>query len=80
MAGSFRARLHGPLGREQLTILPPYQYSMKAQQCRGFEDDRGTDQPARAHEDSTEAGDRAIRGAKIGRPSSGPIEDQQLRA
>jgi hypothetical protein len=51
---------------------------MKAQQRRRFEDDRGTDQPARAQEESTEAGNHAIRGAEIGRPFSGPIEDQQL--
>ena len=51
---------------------------MKAQQRRRFEDDRGTDQPARAQEESTEAGDHVIRGAEIGRPFAGPIEDQQL--
>ena len=33
---------------------------MKAQERRGFEHDRGADQPARAYEKRTHAGDRAI--------------------
>ena len=51
---------------------------MKAQQRRRLEDDRGTDQPARAHEERTQAGDNPIGGAEIGRPFSRTIEDQQL--
>jgi hypothetical protein len=51
---------------------------MRVQQSGWFEDDRGTDQPARAHEDRTQAGDHAIGGTEIGRPFSRPIEDQQL--
>ncbi len=51
---------------------------MKGQQRRRFEDDRRTDQPARAHEDRTQAGDHAIRGTEIGRSFSRTIEDQQL--
>ena len=43
-----------------------------------FEDDRGTDQPAPAHEERTQAGDDAIRGTEVGRPFPRPIEDQQL--
>jgi hypothetical protein len=39
---------------------------------------RGTDQPAPAHEKRTRAGDRAIGGTETGGPFSGPIEDQQL--
>jgi hypothetical protein len=34
---------------------------MKVQQRGRFEDDRGTDQPARAQVESTEAGDHAIK-------------------
>ena len=51
---------------------------MEAQERGGFEDDRGTDQPARAHEQRTHAGDDAISEAEIGRTFPGAIEDQQL--
>ena len=36
------------------------------------------DQPARTHEERTEAGDNPIGGAETGRPFSRTIEDQQL--
>ena len=51
---------------------------MQAQQRGRLEDNRGTDQPARADEDRTQTGDHAIRGTEIGRPFSRTIEDQQL--
>jgi hypothetical protein len=51
---------------------------MKAQQRRRFDDDRGTDQPALAHEECTQTGDNAITWTEIGRPLSRTIEDQQL--
>jgi hypothetical protein len=51
---------------------------MQAQQRGRFEDDRGTDQPARAHQERTQAGDNAISGTDIGRPFSRTTEDQQL--
>ena len=51
---------------------------MKAQQHRRSEDDRGTDQPAWAHQERTQASDHAISGTEIRRPFSRPIEDQQL--
>ena len=51
---------------------------MQAQQRGRFEDNRGTDQPARADEDRTQTSDHAIRGTEIGRPFSRTIEDQQL--
>jgi hypothetical protein len=78
LAGSLGARFHGHLGREEPPIFPLGQRSMKAQQGGGFEDDRGTDHPARLHEERTQAGDNTIREPKIGRPFSRPIEDQQL--
>ena len=39
---------------------------MEPQKRRGFQDDRRTDQSARAHEERTQAGDHAIREAEIG--------------
>jgi len=67
-ASSWICRIWFPLG----------QRSMKAQQGGAFEDDRGTDHPARSHEEREQAGDNTIRETKIGRPFSRPIEDQQL--
>ena len=51
---------------------------MQSQHRGRFEDNRGTDQPARAHKDRTQTGDHAIGGTQIGRPFSRTIEDQQL--
>ena len=51
---------------------------MQAQQRGRFEDNRGTDQPARADEDRTQTGDHAIGRTEIGRPFSRTVEDQQL--
>jgi hypothetical protein len=44
--------------RKQPAILPRLQRSMQAQERRGLQDDR--DQPTRAHEEHTHAGDEAI--------------------
>ena len=78
LAGSLWARLLPDRGREQQAIFPRLQRSMKAQERCGFQDDRGTDQPARAHEEHTHAGDDAISEAEIRCTFPGPIEDQQL--
>jgi hypothetical protein len=51
---------------------------MKAKERGGLQDDPGTDQPARAHDERTEPGDRAIRETEIGPPFSRPIQDQEL--
>ena len=51
---------------------------MEPQERGGFQDDRGTDQPARAHEEPTYSSDDAIRETEIGCTFSGTIEDQQL--
>jgi len=51
---------------------------MQAQERGGLQDNRGTDQPARAHEERTHGSHDAIREAEIRSPFPGPIEDQQL--
>ena len=51
---------------------------MEAQQRGGFEDDGGTNQPARAHEQRAHAGHDAISEAEVGGTSAGAIENQQL--
>jgi hypothetical protein len=76
--GPLGAGLHGSIRREQPAILPLNQHAMHVQQRRWFEDNRGTDQPARADEDRTQTGDQATRGTEIGRPFSRTVEDQQL--
>jgi hypothetical protein len=78
LAGPRGARLYRSIRREKPAILLLNQRAMQVQQRGGFEDDRGTSQPARPDEDRTQAGDHAIGGTKIGRPFSRPIEDQQL--
>ena len=49
---------------------------MEAQERGGFQDDGGTDQPARADEQRAQAGDEAIREAEVGGPFAGAIENQ----
>jgi hypothetical protein len=51
---------------------------MEAQERGGFEDDGGTDQPARADEQRAHAGDHAISEVEVGGTSAGAIENQQL--
>ena len=51
---------------------------MEAEERGGFQDDGGTDQPARAHEQRAHAGDEAISETEVGGPLAGAIEDQQL--
>jgi len=51
---------------------------MEAQERLEFQDDGGTDQPARAHEQRTDAGDHPISEAEVRRASPGAIENQQL--
>ena len=43
-----------------------------------IQDDRGTDQPARAHEEHAHTGDDAIRETEIRCTLPGPVEDQEL--
>ena len=51
---------------------------MEAKERGGFQDDGDTDQPARPHEQRTEAGDHAIPEPEGWRTLPGAIEDQQL--
>jgi len=51
---------------------------MEAQERGGFQNDRGTDQSARAHEERTHAGDHAINEEEMGCTAPGTIEDEQL--
>jgi hypothetical protein len=57
LAGAPGAGLHLFLRRTQPAILPLEQRSMQAKEHGRLEDNRGTDQPARAEEDRTQTGD-----------------------
>jgi hypothetical protein len=51
---------------------------MEAQERRGLEDDAGTNQPPRTHEERADAGDEAISEVKIGSTPPRAIQNQQL--
>ena len=51
---------------------------MEAQKRGRFQDDGGTDKPARAHEQRAQAGDHPISGMELGGTSPGTSENQQL--
>src|SRR5713101_6447760 len=78
LSGSLGARLLPYLGREQPAIFPLRQRPMEAQERGGFQNDRGTDQSARAHEERTHTGDHAINEEETGGTTPGTIEDEQL--
>src|SRR5262249_19366274 len=65
LSGSLAARLLPHPGREQTAIFPLRQRSMEAQQRGGFQHDRGTNHPAWAHEERTDADDQAISEAEM---------------
>jgi hypothetical protein len=78
LARSPWARLLPDRVREQQAILPSLQCAMKTEERGGLQDNRGTDQPARAHEEHVHAGNDAIREAEIRCTLPGPIQDQEL--
>jgi hypothetical protein len=51
---------------------------MEAQERRGLEDDAGTNQPPRTHEERADAGDETISEAEIRSTSPRAIQNQQL--
>jgi hypothetical protein len=76
LAGSAWPWLLPDRGREQQAIFPRLQCSMNSEQRGGLQDNHGTDQPARPHEERTHVGDDAICEAEIRCSFPGPIEDQ----
>jgi len=53
---------------------------MEMQQGGRLQNDGGTKDACRAHEQRAQTGDDPIRGTKVGRPLAPAIEDQQLMA
>jgi hypothetical protein len=66
------------LGREEAAILSVPQGLVEAQESRRFQNDGGTDQAGRPHQQSAPTGDEAIREAEIGGALAGAMEDQEL--
>src|SRR5262249_5526945 len=73
-ARSPRPRLLPCRGREQKAIFPRLQRPMKAQEGRGLQHDRGTDQPRRTHQERADAGNESIGEAEIRRAFTRPID------
>jgi hypothetical protein len=65
LARSLGARLRRPLGREELTIPSAGSALDAGSTALTVEDDRGTDQPALAHQERTQASNHPIRGTEI---------------
>src|SRR5262252_1442049 len=76
--GSFRARAMPVLGRKQQAILSFAQRTVEMQQSGRFQNDGGTKDTCRAHEQGAQAGDDPIRGAQVRRTLAPAMEDEQL--
>jgi hypothetical protein len=76
--GSLRARPTAAPGRKQHAVLSFAQQTVEMQQSGRLQNDGGTKDTCRAHEQGTQAGDDPIRGTQIGRTIAPAIEDEQL--
>ena len=65
-------------GRKQHAVLSFAQRTVEMQQRGRLQDDGGTKDTCRAHEQGAHAGDDPIRGTQVGRTLAPAIEDQQL--
>ena len=63
------------LGREEAAILSAPQGLVEAQESRRFQNDGGTDQAGRPHQQSAPTGDEAVRKAEMGSALARAIED-----
>jgi len=63
------------LGREEAAILSVPQGLVEAQESRRFQNDGGTDQAGRPHQQSAPTGDEAVRKAERGSALARAIED-----
>ena len=78
LVGSLRARPTAVLGRKQHAVLSFAQHTVETQQSGRLQNDGGTKDACRAHEQRTQPGDNPIRGAQVGRTLAPAIEDEQL--
>jgi hypothetical protein len=76
--GSLRARPTAVSGRKQHAVLSFAQHTVEMQQRGRLQNDGGTNDTCRAHEQGAQAGDDPIRGTQVGRTLAPAIEDEQL--
>jgi hypothetical protein len=76
--GSLRTRPVPALRGKQQAVLSFPQHTVEMEQSGRLQNDGGTENACRAHENSAQAGDDTIRGTQVGRTLSTTIEDQQL--
>ena len=75
---TFRTRPTPPFGRKQDSVLSFSQHAVEMQQSGRFQNNSGTKDTCRAHEQRSQPGDDPIGGAQVGRTLAPAIEDQQL--
>src|SRR6516164_4059084 len=76
--GTLRARPTAVPGRKQHAVLSFEQHTVEMQQSGRLQNDGGTKDTSRTHEQGAQAGDDPIRGTKVRRTLAPAIEDQQL--
>jgi hypothetical protein len=76
--GSLRARPTAARRRKQHAVLSLAQHTVEMQQSGRLQNNGGTNDTCRAHEQRAQAGDDPIRGTQVGRTSAPAIEDEQL--
>jgi hypothetical protein len=72
---SFRARLTPALERKQFALLSFGQHVVEMQQRGWLQDDGGTQNACRVHEECAQTGDDAFCGAQVGSTLAAAIED-----
>jgi hypothetical protein len=76
--GSLRARPTAALRRKQHAVLSLAQDTVEMQQSGRLQNDGGTKDTFRAHEQGAQASDDPIRGTQVGRTLAPAIENEQL--
>ena len=76
--GSLRARATAARRRKQHAVLSLAQHTVEMQQSGRLQNDGGTKDTRRTHEQGAQAGDDPIRGTQVGRTPAPAIEDEQL--
>jgi hypothetical protein len=78
--GSLRARPTAVSRRKQHAVFSFAQHTVEMQQSGRLQNDGGTKDTCRAHEQRTQAGDDPIHGTQVGCTLAPAMEDQQLMA
>jgi hypothetical protein len=76
--GSLRARPTAVPRRKQYAVLSFAQHTVETHQSGRLQNDGGTKDTCRAHEQRTQSGNDPIRGTQVGRTLAPAIEDEQL--